>query len=201
MSQRSVNNPRTTKKGENVTGASKRSVARAKPSTVAGSSVRKATKNAKAPADMTKEERKAQRRAEREERAVVAEVSDILLKRNETYTSRRRIWWILMGVGFVAAAAAWGILYLPGARDSVNTTSIAAIILLVIAYACIIGGFVFDIIKVGPLRTEAEKQVKAMSERRRTQVLEAAGKAEKDAKSVDKADDKADAKDDGKAGK
>ena len=177
MSQRSVNNPRTTKKQENITGTAKRSAARAKPATSAASTVRKEGKKSnKAPVEMSKEERKAQRAAERAERAELLEVSDILLKRNEVYTKRRFIWGVLIGTGFVTAAISAGILYIPGARDSVSTISIIAIVLLVIAYVCIIGSFVFDIVKIAPLRREAEKQVKGMSARRRQQVLDTVGK-------------------------
>ncbi len=163
-------------------GFSKRSAARGKPSRQAAAGVRVVSSGSKSKstANMSKEERKAERRKEREVEDRRYNVTQMILEENEEYKKARKRWWAFLigGVAFMAIA-----LILYGRVTSTQTSpespmGIAAVISMVLAYAVVIGGLVYDFTKIRPLRKEAEKRAQSMSDKRlKARLVE---KAEKD---------------------
>ena len=169
MSTRNPNNERTRQqmRGENV-GMTRKGASRAKPARQSAASVHVVEVSShKDYAKMTKDERKEQRRKDRAERDSIAAASNILMAHDPDYRSRRRIWWILLGVGMGCTALAWiffatmqGISGLPG------------LIALVGAYAFIIGGFVWDWFKIRPIRKETDEMVAHFTPKRIQQIID-----------------------------
>lgn len=174
-------------------GFSKRSLSRAKPAREAAAGVRVVdtkgnSHGGKVP--QTKEERKEARRRERDLEDMRSTISNILLEQNPDYPKRRRTWWIIMGVGFGAMIVT---LILSGvASQDVGTVSgplgIASIILMVLAYAAIIGALIYDWVRVHPLRKACDAVAGGMSVKKMESVLDqdardrAKAKAEKEAR-------------------
>lgn len=165
------------------TGFSKRSAARAKPTTAAASSVRvvsaedaKEGRSGKKANEMTKEERKADRAARREsdDRRVTA--ANILLKRDPEYARTQKMWWILLGLGLALTIFSFAVnAYLNNAEGVDPTFAqrlvVGAIVTLVMAYVCIIGAFIYDLVKARPIRKRVDAEVKGMTRRRIEQLI------------------------------
>lgn len=165
------------------TGFSKRSAARAKPTTAAASSVRvvsaedaKEGRSGKKTNEMTKEERKADRAARREsdDRRVTA--ANILLKRDPEYARTQKMWWILLGLGLALTIFSFAVnAYLNNAEGVDPTFAqrlvVGAIVTLVMAYVCIIGAFIYDLVKARPIRKRVDAEVKGMTRRRIEQLI------------------------------
>lgn len=187
MSTRSVNNKRTTT-GE-VTGMARRSASSAKPARAAASSVRvvpASSKDRRAAAakgedlsNLSKEERKARKAELRKHDDLVYSVSDSILNANEEYKKRRKIWWALLIVAVIVVMILWvwmgtGI----SAALDTNTRSVLYIVILVAAYAVIIGAFVYDWLKIRPLRNEARSLAEGMSDKQLVNYYEKAAAEE-----------------------
>ena len=179
MSQRSPFNQRnmpTTSAEKKPSGVARRSASSAKPARQAASSVRVAkgtpSGKAKAAAQMTKEERKQARREERAEEDRVAMVSNLVLQKNPLYKSRRTVWWVLLGVGIVCTLLSFVFMQIP-AMGSQTTANIGSMVTLALAYATIIAAFIYEFVKIRPLRNEALAKVKGMGERKRQAVVDA----------------------------
>lgn len=165
------------------TGFSKRSAARAKPTTAAASSVRvvsaedaKEGRSGKKANEMTKEERKADRAARREsdDRRVTA--ANILLKRDPEYARTQKMWWILLGLGLALTIFSFAVnAYLNNAEGVDPTFAqrlvVGAIVTLVMAYVCIIGAFIYDLMKARPIRKRVDAEVKGMTRKRIEQLI------------------------------
>ena len=101
MSTRSATNKRT--QSHEVTGVARKSAASAKPARQAASSVRVVPASSKARRKelekgenlegLSKEEKRARKAKQRAREDRIYTVSNILLKQDEDYTKRRRIWW------------------------------------------------------------------------------------------------------------
>ncbi len=169
MSTRNVNNERTRQqmRGE-ATGLTRKGASRAKPARQSASSVHVVEVSShKDPASMTKEERKEERRKSRAERDRVAAASNILMAQDPDYKFRRRVWWVLLGIGVGCTALAWiffatlqGVSGLPG------------LIALIGAYAFIIGGFCWDWFKIRPIRKETDEMVAHFTPKRIQQIID-----------------------------
>ena len=183
------------------TGFVRKSTAKAKPVREAGASVRAAGAKAPEPAgglfrkktDAEKETEKADRRKRREEEDFRRQAQQILLSRDEQYKNSERIWWISIGIGFAFTILSLILTYtVPEARDITKNAGLVSIGLLFAAYACIIGGFIYDWRKRRPLRKEVEKKVDGMTDKKLAQLFEeerrirAAEEAEKQAKKAAK---------------
>lgn len=181
---------------EESTGFSRRSAARAKPTTAAASSVRVVSaedarhgKSGKKSSEMTKEERKAERSSVRDAEDRMNMAANALLKQDKEYARTQRMWWILLGVGLGLTVISFGINYMlnrTGADTSgANVLVPVALISLVLAYVCIIGAFIYDLMKARPIRKRVDAEVKGMTKRRLEQIIredaerEAAEKAAK----------------------
>ena len=119
MSTRSATNKRT--QSHEVTGVARKSAASAKPARQAASSVRVVPASSKARRKelekgenlegLSKEEKRARKAKQRAKEDRIYTVSNILLKQDEDYTKRRRIWWAVLTIGMVLVVAIWASLY------------------------------------------------------------------------------------------
>jgi hypothetical protein len=138
---------------------------------------------------MTKEERKAERNSVRDAEDRMNMAANALLKQDKEYARTQRMWWILLGVGLGLTVVSFGINYMlnrTGADTSgANVLVPVALISLVLAYVCIIGAFIYDLMKARPIRKRVDAEVKGMTKRRLEQIIredaerEAAEKAAK----------------------
>lgn len=203
MARRNPMNARYTQDREG--GATRRGAGSAKPVTAAGASVRQPTKkpagNAKqralATANMSKEERKALRAKEREQENNLYTASSILCNKDEKYKKLRRYWWGLLIAAIVFTVLSWTTL------STGVGGQVASIVVLVLAYASIIGALVMDFTVVRKRRNYFRDKVNAMSKKAVDRVIqesyqervakEAAKKAKKEAKKAGKSAEEADA--------
>ena len=125
MSTRSATNKRT--QSREVTGVARKSAASAKPARQAASSVHVVPASSKARRKelekgenlegLSKEEKRARKAKQRAREDRIYTVSNILLKQDEDYTKRRRIWWAVLAIGMVFIVAIWVSFYfVPGGR-------------------------------------------------------------------------------------
>lgn len=165
------------------TGFSKRSVSRAKPAREAAAGVRvvsagssagksSASTAGKAPVEMTKDEKKRARQERRTEQDRRTSASQIILHDTPGYKKSQKVWWGLLGSGFVCTIVSWLIpnVY-PKAVASSAALNVVLLILLILAYGLIIAAFVYDWRVVRPMRKKAEATTSRMTNKKVTQVL------------------------------
>ena len=200
MSTRSASNKRT--QSHEVTGVARKSAASAKPARAAASSVRvqpatakdrrKKLEKGESLEGLTKQEKKARKQELRAEEDRRYTASTILLKQDEDYTKRRRVWWALLGAGMLIIIALW--IWLFGlSGNGGKVTSGVQMAAIVIAYAVIIAAFVYDFIRIRPIRNMYRDQVEGMSTNKLNALIERAA-AEEDRKRAEKEAAKADKK-------
>lgn len=185
MSQRSPfnkrNQPQTEDEKKSSSGITRKSPTKAKPVREAASSVRVVAKKknpdgSTSTAGMTKEEKKEVRRAEREEEDIFNSLTNAMLKADELYTSRRRMWWVFLGLGLVFVVAAFASGYI-GAPDGSNmydlstTGGVLSVVSLVLAYVFIITSLVYEWMKIRPIRNEKQDKVASLSPKKRRAML------------------------------
>lgn len=186
MSQRSPfnkrNQPQTQEeKKASSAGMTRKSPTKAKPVREAAGSVRVVAKKknpdgSTSTVGMTKEEKKEVRRAEREEEDVFNTLTNAMLKRDELYTSRRRIWWVFLALGLVFVVASFASGYI-GSSDGSNmydlstTGGILSVVSLVLAYVFIITSLVYEWMKIRPLRNETQNKIAGLSHKKRRATL------------------------------
>lgn len=185
MSQRSPfnkrNQPQTEDEKKSSSGITRKSPTKAKPVREAASSVRVVAKKknpdgSTSTAGMTKEEKKEARRAEREEEDIFNSLTNAMLKADELYTSRRRVWWVFLGLGLVFVVAAFASGYI-GAPDGSNmydlstTGGVLSVVSLVLAYVFIITSLVYEWMKIRPIRNEKQDKVTSLSPKKRRAML------------------------------
>ena len=183
-------------KTEGSTGFSRRSTAKARPVREQASGVRvisaedaKAGRSGKKTSEMTKEERKADRAARRDEDDLRNSVANILLKQDEAYQHTQRIWWIALGVGFAMTLISFFLTWIVG-RDEVvanATYTIISLVSLMLAYVCIIGAFVYDFIKGRPVRRRVDDEVHGMTRKRLETIVREDAEAEAEKRAAKKA--------------
>lgn len=185
MSQRSPfnkrNQPQTEDEKKSSSGITRKSPTKAKPVREAASSVRVVAKKknpdgSTSTVGMTKDEKKEVRRAEREEEDIFNSLTNAMLKADELYTSRRRMWWVFLGLGLVFVVAAFVSGYI-GAPDGSNmydlstTGGVLSVVSLVLAYVFIITSLVYEWIKIRPIRNEKQDKVTSLSPKKRRAML------------------------------
>ena len=185
MSQRSPfnkrNQPQTEDEKKSSSGITRKSPTKAKPVREAAGSVRVVAKKknpdgSTSTVGMTKEEKKEVRRAEREEEDIFNSLTNAMLKVDELYTSRRRIWWVFLGLGLVFVVAAFVSGYI-GAPDGSNmydlstTGGVLSVVSLVLAYVFIITSLVYEWMKIRPIRNEKQDKVTSLSPKKRRAML------------------------------
>ena len=151
-------------------GFSRRSAARAKPSREAAGSVRGGSKPK---SEMTKEEKKAAREAKRTEEDLIFDLKKTMLENDETYKRTQRIWWGLLIAGIALTVISWGIMQsMRSGGSQSETMATVSIVCMVLAYALVIGAFIFDMVKVRPLLNKADERIVGMSKRRMQRTLD-----------------------------
>jgi uncharacterized membrane protein len=148
----------------------RKSAANAKPTRELAGSVRS---EKKAESQMTKEERKAAREKRRNEEDLRHEVAENLLTEEPGYKLSQRIWWVCVIAGMVCAFGAWFIMRaIDGNTPAGEKKAIVSIVLMVLAYLLVIGAFIFDLVKVRPMRNRASEKVTGMSKKRLKRMAE-----------------------------
>ncbi|MDO4436552.1 MAG: hypothetical protein Q4B77_01160 [Coriobacteriaceae bacterium] len=199
MSTRSAQNKRNQEKlqGTSRQGMARKSASSAKPARAAASSVRVVHTSGKAKraeiergedlSNLSKEEKKARKAELRRQEDRVYTATNIVLKENEDYRRLRRIWWAFLIAGIVALVATWVLLAMFG-QESVESGPMRTtqLVLIVAAYAFIIIGFIFDFVKIRPIRNEIRASVSSMSDARIDDILRREAEAAR-AKEAEKA--------------
>ena len=130
---------------------------------------------------LSKEEKRARKAKQRAKEDRIYTVSNILLKQDEDYTKRRRIWWIVLAIGMVLVVAIWASLYFaPGGTVSSPVQMVG----IVLSYVIILGDFIYDFVRIRPLRNMYRTQAEGMSENKLNALIErsAAEEDKKDSK-------------------
>ena len=180
MSTRSATNPRT--QNREYTGATRKSAASAKPARAAASSVRvvpatskdrrRAAERGESLEGLSKEEKRARKREMRAKDDRIYAASNIMLKADEDYKKRRRVFWGIMVGAIVLILVTWILLSI-----SLGTTGAAQLdptiqtVLVVLVYACIIGALVYDLVRIRPLRNYYRTRAEGMSDTRISEML------------------------------
>ena len=167
----------TAKAGKRV--GSRRTMAKAKPTREAAAGVRVVSSSGKTKsgkANMTKAERKAERRSEREREDRRYTLSQAYLDEDEVYKKSRKVWWIFLGVGMVLIVIAFtlnGIVTqtTQSGQEANPAFAYVSMAAMVLAYISIIGGMVYDFVKIRPQRKKIESRVASMSDKRVKTVL------------------------------
>ena len=157
--------------GSAQAGFSRRSAARAKPRREVAGSVRDGSQ-AKPKSEMTKEEKKAEREARRSQEDLVYDVKKTLLDNDMEYRRTQHVWWGMLIVGIVFTLASWAIMQYMNSNGGGENTAMVSVVLMVLAYVLVIGAFIYDLVKVRPLRNKANDKIAGMSKRRMQRVLE-----------------------------
>lgn len=164
-----------------MTGFTRKSAGSAKPARAAASSVRVVPASAKEKRKqvergeslegLSREEKRARKRELRLQEDRIYTVSNVLMKDDPDYNKRRRVFWVLLVVAVIAAIGVWVVMLgLP--EEDLSVSQPVQIVGLIISYACIIGAFVYDLVRVRPLRNEARRRAEGMSEAKLIAVLE-----------------------------
>lgn len=188
MSTRSPMNKRTQEQlREGRSGMARKSAASAKPARAAASSVRVVPASSKARrnqaergeslAGLSREEKRARRQEARAHDDRVYAASNILMRENPAYAQQRMVWMAFMVVGVVFILIAFALLATVGPQAD-TTFQIMQYGAVGIAYVAVIGGFIFDFVKIRPIRNEARSKAEGMTDARLDAVLERGAKAQ-----------------------
>ena len=159
--------------GEKTTATSqsyaRKTAANAKPVREKAGSIKTASSDGK----MTKEEKKAAREKRRSDEDLAYDAKRAALDMMPGYQRTQRIWWGLLISGMVCTVIAWGALRGVSAENAGNSgIAIATSVMMVLAYVLVIGAFIYDIVKVRPMRNEADKKVSSMTKKRMQKVID-----------------------------
>ena len=155
-----------------TSGYGRRSAANAKPVREAAGSVRSEA-SAKDPKNMSKAERKAAREERRKDDDIAYDATQVVLKQQPGYTKLQNIWWILMIVGAVLAVISFVLVqYMRAVNLQSAELAYVSIVCMVLAYVIIIGDFIFDIVKIRPMRKRADELMAGMTKKRMRKVVE-----------------------------
>lgn len=172
---------------EGRSGMARKSAASAKPARAAASSVRVVPASSKARrnqaergeslAGLSREEKRARRQEARAHDDRVYAASNILMRENPAYAQQRMVWMAFMVVGVVFILIAFALLATVGPQAD-TTFQIMQYGAVGIAYVAVIGGFIFDFVKIRPIRNEARSKAEGMTDARLDAVLERGAKAQ-----------------------
>ena len=182
MSTRSAMNKRTQDQlREGKKGMARKSAASAKPARAAAGSVRVVPASAKAKrrqvergedlSTLTKEEKRARKAEVRAQEDRVYAAMQILMKEDFEYSRARKIWYLFMALGVALIVVAFVLLMVLG-DPSDAALRVPQYVVVAAAYVAIIGGFVWDFVKIRPIRNECRAKAEGMTEGRLNAVLE-----------------------------
>ena len=163
-------------------GMTRKSAGSAKPARAAAASVRVVPASAKDKrkqlergedlSGLSREEKKARKAELRREEDRIYTASSQLMKEDEDYPRYRRIWWVLLVIGILALIGTWVLLAVLGqegmAEKGAQTAQFA---LIVAAYAAIIVAFIFDFIKIRPIRNACRDKAAGMTAAKLDEVI------------------------------
>lgn len=184
MSTRSANNKRNQDKLQGVsgTGMARKSASSAKPARAAAGSVRVVPTTAKAKraaaergedlSNLSKEEKKARKAELRREEDRIYTASSQLMKEDPDYPRLRRIWWALLAIGIAALISTWVMLAVMGQEGMATSAGqTAQFALIIAAYAAIIIAFIFDFMKIRPIRNACREKAAGMTAAKLDEVI------------------------------
>lgn len=169
--EKTVKDTESVEAGTSAGGFSRRSAARAKPSRVRAGSVHK--EGPKPTSEMTKEERKAKKEEDRQTQDLVYDTKAVILKQMPEYKRTQRIWWACLISGIVLTLVSYGLsrVVTDNGGDSSSTLAMVSIFCMALAYVLVIGAFIYDLVKVRPLRNAANEKLTTMSKKRMKRFL------------------------------
>ena len=182
------------------TGMARKSASSAKPARAAASSVRvqasssqsrrKQREQGEDLSGLSREEKRARKQQRRMQEDRIYTAAQTLMKEDFEYNRYRRVWWVLLGLGIAGIVVTWVAMALVSngnaSQEAMQVMQIAGI---VVAYAAIIIAFIFDFIKVRPIRNQCRTIAEGMSDAKLNAVIEK-GAAEADRKKAAKASKK-----------
>lgn len=184
MSTRSANNKRNQDKLQGVsgTGMARKSASSAKPARAAAGSVRVVPSTAKAKraaaergedlSNLSKEEKRARKAELRREEDRIYTASSQLMKEDPDYPRLRRIWWVLLAIGIAALIGTWVMLAVMGQEGMATSAGqTAQFALIIAAYAAIIIAFIFDFMKIRPIRNACREKAAGMTAAKLDEVI------------------------------
>ena len=163
---------------EDKKGFSRPSAASAKPSREAAASVRVGSSKPQQTGlfggkSETKEEKRERKRRERAESDLRTRAYDLVLRSMEGYRKSEKVFWVIVGIGMALAVISLVCAYALGEQTDLSTwQGMLSVGTLVGAYALIIGGFIYDLVKRRPYRKQAEARVQGLSEKKLTELFE-----------------------------
>lgn len=196
MSTRSPMNKRTQEQMREgkKSGVARKSAGSAKPARPAAASVRVVSSSAKTRrkqaergeslAGLSREEKRARKREERAREDRVYTASTALMKQDPEYIKNRRVFWAIMAVGIVFIVLGWVVMSVYGSHPE-GTPLIMQYGFIGVAYVAIIASFIYDFVKIRPLRNESRAKAEGLSEGRLNALLERTA-AEEDARRAEK---------------
>ena len=125
--------------------------------------------------ELSKEEKKAARKAKQTEDDERFDAQQVVLKQQPNYKKYTRIWWICLGVGFALSLGSFLIVHFlqQGVDEAMaNNMAIASMVMMVLAYVLIIGAFIFDLVKIRPMRNKASETVAGVGRRKLRRIIE-----------------------------
>lgn len=183
MSQRSPMNKRN-QPGTERTGMARKSASSAKPARAAASSVRvvpasskdrrKKIEQGESLAGLSKEEKRARRAERRELEDRIETCVNYLLKQQPQYQSRRKAYWCFLGAAGAGFVLALLMITLVSAGVTGSFIEIGMLVCVALAYAGLIGGLIFDFVRIRPIRNEVRATVEGMSDSRMDAILQRA---------------------------
>ena len=182
MSTRSANNKRNQDKLQGVsgTGMARKSASSAKPARAGSVRVVPTTAKAKRAAaergedlsNLSKEEKKARKAELRREEDRIYTASSQLMKEDPDYPRLRRIWWVLLAIGIAALIGTWVMLAVMGQEGMATSAGqTAQFALIIAAYAAIIIAFIFDFMKIRPIRNACREKAAGMTAAKLDEVI------------------------------
>lgn len=145
----------------------RKSAATAKPVREAAASVRVSGSGSGSSAPKSKEEKRAARARQREREDIRSRGFEAMLRADPDYHRAERVWWVFLGLGFVATIITLVLSYMvPESRDLNTGVGMISAIMLVFAYFCIFGSVVYSFFKMRPLRKKIEAKVAGMTNKK-----------------------------------
>ena len=98
---------------------------------------------------------------------------DVTLRSDPEYKKTEKIFWIVVGVGFVLAVISLVAAYAFGDQpDTTTWQGVVSVGSLVLAYIFIIGGFIYDLVKRRPIRKRVDAQLRNLSDKKLLEIFE-----------------------------
>lgn len=158
----------STSSSKSSSGFTRRSASKAKPRRQVAAGVHKVSSDGKSKTNMSKEEKKAERKREREKDDLRYNVTQKILEERPEYKKARKVWWAFLIVGLVFMAIAFfQYTFVSNANGTAPMwMAFSAMICMIIAYIVLILGLIYDWRTIRPMRKDVDKYVRSMSEKR-----------------------------------